>query len=134
MKGDFPPSSSERRLPLPAVRLRMRRPTSVEPVKAILSTSGCATSSAPVRPSPVTTFTTPGGSPVSRHTSAKSRAVSGVNSAGFSTTVFPVASAGAIFHASISSGKFQGMIWPATPTATWSGNSASASWAHPAWW
>jgi hypothetical protein len=33
-----------------------------------------------------------------------------VVSAGFSTTVFPAASAGAIFHAAISSGKFHGMI------------------------
>ena len=41
--------------------------------------------------------------------------MSGVVSAGLSTTVFPVASAGAIFHAAISSGKFHGMIWPATP-------------------
>ena len=37
-------------------------------------------------------------------------AVSGVNSAGFSTTVQPAANAGASFHAAISSGKFQGMI------------------------
>ena len=80
-----------------------------------------------MRPSPVTTFTTPGGTPASRQTSAKSRAVRGVNSAGLSTTVFPAASAGAIFHANINSGKFQGMIWPATPTGTWSGNSASIS-------
>ena len=42
--------------------------------------------------------------------------MSGVVSAGLSTTVLPHASAGAIFHASISSGKFQGMIWPATPS------------------
>ena len=42
--------------------------------------------------------------------------MSGVVSAGFSTTVFPAASAGAIFHASISSGKFHGMICPATPS------------------
>ena len=41
MKGDLPPSSSERRLPLPAVTCRMWRPTSVEPVKAILLMSGC---------------------------------------------------------------------------------------------
>ena len=40
MNGDLPPSSSESFLPLPAVALRMMRPTSVEPVKAILSTSG----------------------------------------------------------------------------------------------
>ena len=48
--------------------------------------------------------------------SVKSIAVSGVVSAGFSTTVFPAASAGAIFQASIRSGKFHGMIWPATPS------------------
>ena len=43
-------------------------------------------------------------------------AVSGVVSAGLSTTVLPQASAGAIFQASISSGKFHGMTWPATPS------------------
>ncbi len=41
-------------------------------------------------------------------TSASFIAVSGVVSAGLSTTVLPVASAGAIFHAAISSGKFHG--------------------------
>ena len=67
------------------------------------------------RPSPVTMLTTPGGSSAWRQMSANSSAVSGVVSAGLSTTVLPAASAGAIFHASISSGKFQGMICPATP-------------------
>ena len=38
MNGDLPPSSSESFLPEPAVALRIARPTSVEPVKAILST------------------------------------------------------------------------------------------------
>jgi hypothetical protein len=33
------------------------------------------------------------------------------------TTVLPAASAGATFHANISSGKFHGMIWPTTPHA-----------------
>ena len=42
--------------------------------------------------------------------------VSGVVSAGLRTTVFPAASAGAIFHAAISSGKFQGITCPATPS------------------
>ena len=42
--------------------------------------------------------------------------MSGVVSAGFSTTVLPHASAGAIFHAAMSSGKFHGMICPATPS------------------
>ncbi len=105
-------------MPLPAVASRMMRPTSVEPVKAILSTSGWPTSAAPVRPSPVRMLTTPGGSPTSWHSSAKASAVSGVNSAGLSTTVLPQASAGATFQASISSGKFQGMTWPTTPTGT----------------
>ena len=42
--------------------------------------------------------------------------MSGVVSAGLSTTVLPQASAGAIFHASMSSGKFHGITWPATPS------------------
>ena len=68
-----------------------------------------------MRPSPVTMLTTPGGSSAWRRTSAKRSAESGVVSAGLRTTVFPAASAGAIFQESISSGKFQGTIWPATP-------------------
>ena len=55
--------------------------------------------------------------PTSLQISANASAVSGVNSAGFSTTVFPAASAGAIFHASINNGKFHGMICPTTPHA-----------------
>ena len=103
-------------MPVPASSRWIALPTSVEPVKAILSMPGCLTRWAPVEPSPVTMLTTPGGSSAWRQMSAKMSAVSGVVSAGFSTTVFPHASAGAIFHASISSGKFQGMIWPATPS------------------
>ena len=61
-------------------------------------------------------LTTPGGRSACWQISANSSAVSGVVSAGFSTTVLPQARAGAIFHASISSGKFHGMIWPATPS------------------
>ena len=61
-------------------------------------------------------LTTPGGSSACRQTSVNSSAVSGVVSAGLSTTVLPHASAGAIFQDSISSGKFQGMIWAATPS------------------
>ena len=45
-------------------------------------------------------------------------ALSGVCSAGLSTIVQPAASAGAIFHAAISSGKFHGMICPQTPTGS----------------
>ncbi len=42
-------------------------------------------------------------------------ALSGVRLAGFSTMVFPAASAGAIFQTAIMNGKFQGMICPQTP-------------------
>jgi hypothetical protein len=47
MKGLLPPSSSESFLPEPAVALRMMRPTSVDPVNAILSTSGWSDERAP---------------------------------------------------------------------------------------
>ena len=79
-------------------------------------------------------FTTPGGTPASKHISANNSAVSGVSSAGFSTTVLPAAKAGATFHASISSGKFHGMICPQTPCARALGNSSASSVAQPAWW
>ena len=116
MKGDFPPSSRVSDLPDPAVCARMSLPTSEEPVNAILSTPLWATKAAPVAPSPVTMLSTPAGKPASDAISAKSKAVSEVNSAGFRTTVLPSAKAGAIFQASIKSGKFQGMIWPTTPS------------------
>ena len=77
-------------------------------------------------------LTTPGGSPASTQISAKASAVKGVYSAGFSTTVFPAASAGAIFQASMRSGKFHGMICPQTPTGRVPGNSPSISEAQPA--
>ena len=47
--------------------------------------------------------------------SASTRIDNGVVSAGLITTVLPAARAGAIFQAAISSGKFHGMTWPATP-------------------
>lgn len=40
-------------------------PTFVEPVNAILSTSGCFTKYSPTLPGPFNTYTTPGGNPAS---------------------------------------------------------------------
>ena len=76
----------------------------------------------------------PGGSPASAASEAKINADSGVVSAGFSTTVLPVASAGATFQASIIIGKFHGITWPATPSGCGSrpGNAYSSLSAHPA--
>ncbi len=101
---------------LPAAAVAIFRPTSVEPVKEILSTPGWAARGAPARgPSPVTTLRTPSGTPASKASSASRRAVSGVCSAGFKTTVQPQARAGAIFCTAASSGTFQGTIAATTP-------------------
>jgi hypothetical protein len=105
MLGDLPPSSRVTRLSVSAAFLTMIFPTAALPVNAILSTLGCATSAAPVvSPNPLMMLTTPGGRPTSENQLANSRAVSGVCSAGFSTQVQPAASAGASFHAAMSSG------------------------------
>jgi hypothetical protein len=42
--------------------------------------------------------------------------LSGVNSDGLATTVFPASNAGANFHASNTTGKFQGVIAATTPS------------------
>ena len=96
--------------------------------------TGASTKAPPVSPAPVTMFTTPGGSSASWITWASSNAVSGVVSAGFRTDVFPVARAGASFHAAMSSGKFHGMICPATPSddGLRPGKAYSSLSAHPA--
>ena len=97
----------------------MRLPTGVEPVNAILSTSGWAARASPaIAPGPGTTLTTPAGNPASMISSPSRSAVSGVCSAGLNTTVFPAASAGPSFQAAISSGKFHGTICPTTPTGS----------------
>ena len=61
---------------------------------------------------------TPSGMPASSASSASRSAVSGVCSAGLSTTVLPIASAGAIFHDVMAIGKFHGTMIPQTPTGS----------------
>ena len=63
-------------------------------------------------------LTTPGGKPACSISSASLSRPSGVSCGGFSTTVQPQASAGAIFHMPISSGKFHGTMAPTTPTGS----------------
>jgi hypothetical protein len=72
----------------------MRLPTSVEPVKAILSTPGARRSRGRRRVLAATMLTTPAGSSTSCRISASASAVSGVVSAGLRTQVLPQASAG----------------------------------------
>ena len=117
--ADFPPSSSVTRLIVPAAPSAIPRPTAVEPVNATLATSGCSTRRRPhVRPGPATTLSTPSGSPASSASRSSSSAVSGVSSAGLSTIVLPAASAGATFHAAMTSGKFHGTMSPTTPSGS----------------
>src|ERR1035438_6179774 len=123
----LPPSSRVSRWPVPAIARWISLPTSVDPVNAILSTPGWLTSAWPVAPAPVRMLTVPGGRSACWMTSARSSAVSGVVSAGLSTQVFPVASAGASFHAAMSSGKFHGMTWPATPSGRGRGPNPACS-------
>ena len=134
MFAALPPSSSVSALSLPASALWIRLPISVEPVNATLATSLWVTRCMPISPGPGTMFTTPGGRSAWRQTSANRSADSGVVEAGLRTTVLPAARAGAIFHASISSGKFHGMTCAATPSgvARRPGNAYSSLSAQPA--
>ena len=117
--ADLPPSSSVTRLIVPAAPAAIPRPTSVEPVKAILATSRCSTSRRPqTLPGPATTFRTPSGRPATTAIFSSSSALSGVSSAGFKTTVLAAASAGATFQEAITSGKFHGTIMPTTPSGS----------------
>ncbi len=63
MFGDLPPSSTETLLMESAAERRTSRPTADDPVNDTLSTPGCATSAAPARAPPVTTWSTPSGQP-----------------------------------------------------------------------
>ncbi len=94
-------------------------PVAVEPVKTTLFTSSCSARRAPAsRPVPVTTLTTPSGTPASCINFAIIKGVSGASSEGFNTTVQPVAKAGAIFQIEAAVGAFQGIIAPTTPTGS----------------
>ena len=94
-----------------------RLPVAVDPVKVILSMSGCAVSIGPSASPPVMTLSTPGGNTPAIN-SAILKVASGVNGDGFSTIVQPDNKAGTIFCTAISTGKFQGTIPPTTPTGT----------------
>src|SRR5262245_24919066 len=96
----------------------MRRPTVVEPVNEIMSTSGASTSASPIAGSePQTKFSTPGGSTsfTMRQSAPTPRGSPG---AGFTTTVLPHASAGPIFPAQFVIGKLYGVMQATTPTGS----------------
>ena len=120
MLGDLPPSSSETFLNVLAANSLTRAPVALPPVKATLATFGWVTSGSPTTgPYPVTTLTTPGGSPNSTITSfTNSSREADVYSEGLMTTVQPAAKAGANFQVVSISGEFQGVMKAQTPTGS----------------
>ena len=120
MFDDLPPSSRVTRFTWSAQPAMIRLPTSVEPVKQTFRTSGLVTNRSPTTdPLPGITVKTPSGIPASSASSARRIAVSGVSSAGFSTTVLPAARAGAKPQPAIGIGKFHGTITETTPSGSW---------------
>ena len=122
MKGALPPSSSDTFLTWPAHWAMRSLPTSVEPVKPSLRTSGLPVISRPMAgassASPVTMLSTPGGSPASSPRRITASAVSGVCSAGLRTIVHPAPRAGAALRVGIAAGKFHGVMPAVTPTGS----------------
>ena len=119
MFGLLPPSSRVTGIRFWLAYCMISRPVVVSPVKAILRIRLDEASGLPAStPKPLTTLSTPGGSR-SAISSISSMIDAGVCSAGLSTTALPAASAGASFQVAIRIGKFQGMIWPTTPSGSW---------------
>ncbi len=116
--GALPPSSIDIRSTWSAQPAMSRLPTAVDPVKDSLRSRGSASSGSVSAAGSLvgTTLSTPGGRPASVNTSASSRAVNGVSSAGLSTIVQPAAMAGATLRAAIASGKFHGVTSRHGPT------------------
>ncbi|MNY11870.1 hypothetical protein D3C86_1449200 [compost metagenome] len=118
MLGDFPPNSKVTGMIFSVAYCITIRPVTVEPVNAALLTFGFVTNALPSSaPKPLTIFTTPAGSrsPIN---SIKTIIETGVLSAGFNTTQFPAAKAGASFQTAIRIGKFQGIICAITPSGS----------------
>ena len=93
-------------------------PTKSDPVKLIMSTLGWVVRCSPAATSPVTTFSTPGGSSAASAISPSTNASIGVNGEGLSTTLLPADSAGTTFDRLRYSGKLNGVIAATTPTGS----------------
>ena len=119
MWAALPPSSMVTGLRCSPATLAACRPTAVDPVNAILSTPGWRSSASPTTwPLPVTTLSTPSGTPASVSSWAMKSALSGVSSAGLWTTTLPAARAAAILVLDRMSGKLNGVMAATTPTGS----------------
>ena len=115
-RGFLPPSSSCTLRPSGAGASRMVRPVVTDPVNVTPLTRGSVVRVGPSsEPRPSTRLSAPAGSPERLRMSTSSHALPGTSSAGLKTTVFPKASAGAIFHAGMAIGKFHGVMTLTTP-------------------
>src|SRR4029079_4464067 len=115
--GFLPPISSDSFLNFGATLAAIAARVRVLPVNEIALISACSISAWPARgPVPWTILSTPAGRPASTQTSPNIDAVNGVTSDGLATTVFPAASAGAIFQVNRYSGRFHGEMQPTTPS------------------
>ena len=90
----------------------------VEPTKLSAFTSGCSRRRSTATLSPLTTFRTPGGKPASWNSSATNIGADGSRSDGFSTNVFPQATALGNIHIGTMAGKLNGVM-PATTPRGW---------------
>src|SRR3954462_6285112 len=97
--ADLPPSSRKTRFTVALAAAMIWRPTGVDPVKEMTSTSGWTVGSAPTALSDDdSTLMTPAGTSVDSAKNLPSASVAhGVSGAPFKTTVQPAASAGATF-------------------------------------
>ena len=112
MLAALPPSSRVSALSVPATPLAICLPTSVEPVNATLSTPGWRDEVHPDLAGPRDDVDDARRQVrLAADLGEEEGADRGVVEAGLRTTVLPAARAGAIFQASISSGKFHGMTW-----------------------
>ena len=94
----------------------MPRPTSFEPVKAIIETRGSRTSTSPtVRPAPGRKCSTSRGTPASQRISHIALAMPRVCVEGFTTAVLPTESAAVVMPQQMARGKFHGLMIEATP-------------------
>ena len=69
-------------------------------------------------PPPVTTLSTPSGTPASAASSASRSAVRDETEAGLRMTLLPAARAGPSFQDAMSKGKFHGTMTPTTPSGS----------------
>jgi len=116
--GDLPPSSRVTRPIRSPISDAIRRPASVDPVKAILSTRGSRTNASEASRSAMTTLSTPGGRPTASAHSARTYVDAGASGAALSTVVHPASNAGASLWLDRPSGAFHGTIAPTTPTGS----------------